>query len=616
MATLSYDQALELSRSGRLDLVSALTIAEQTRAAGSASGAARLYQTWLDGLPADSPYRALAHVAMFNLGVLLGTAGDHAGAERLYRQAIAHKADFAEAHINLGTQVEAQGRRAEAIAIWQQVLDRGLAAGPSQQALQVHLLNNLGRALEADKVYDRAEQVLERSLRLRPDQDDVLQHWVHLRQKQCTWPLLRPVPGVDPGRMMRATSPLAMLAAFDDPGLQLWRASAFVHQKMDLKRPPAVHHPDVTNRAATVAAGRRIRIGYLSSDFCQHAVSLLTVELLELHDRSRFEVFGFSWTRDDGSPLRARVKRAMDEYVPIGALTDDQAVEAIVARRIDVLVDLQGLTSGARPNILARRPAPVQVTYLGLPGTTGLPCIDYVIADRFVLPAELAPYFIEKPLYMPHCFQASDRQRTAAPLPSRAESGLPEDAVVFCSFNNNYKFTEQVFASWLRILRAVPGSVLWLLADNEWARASMLAAARAHGVAEARLIFAPRAHTALYLARYRLADLFLDAFPFNGGTTANDALWMGLPLLTCPGRTFASRMAGSLLHHLGLPELIAGDPADYERRAIALGHDRAGLTALRERLARAKVESPVFDMPRFTRDLESRLEALVLAPGS
>lgn len=604
-----------LAPANQLSLIDVLTTAEAAKAAGSPATAVSIYRQWLHQLPSDSPYLPMSHVAMFNLGVALGALADHAGAEQIYRQAIEHKPDFPEAHINLGTQVEAQGRRGEAIAIWQNVLEREYAADPSKRALLLHLLNNLGRALEIEKDYARAEAMLERSMRLSPAQPDVLQHWVHLRQKQCAWPWFKPVEGVTYASMARATSPLAMLAAFDDPAFQLYRASVFLQNKIDLSAavkassaPRAAEAASVSTSPTSTAG--KIRIGYLSSDFCQHAVSMLTIELFELHDSSRFEIFAFSWTRDDGSPMRHRILRAMTEYVPIAHLDDDQAVDAIRTRGIDILIDLQGLTSGARPGILARRAAPVQITYLGLPGTTGMPFIDYVIADPFVLPPEMTPFFPEKPLYMPHCFQSSDRQRTPCAIPTRAESGLPDNGTVFCSFNNNYKFTDVLFACWMRILAQVPHSVLWLLADNEWARANMLATARSHGIDETRLVFAPRAHTALYFARYQVADLFLDTMPFNGGTTANDALWMGLPLLTCPGRTFASRMAGSLLNALGMPELIADDLKAYEALAIAIGRDTDRQRALKAKLAVARVESPVFQMDQFVRDLEQRLEAL------
>jgi predicted O-linked N-acetylglucosamine transferase (SPINDLY family) len=296
----------------------------------------------------------------------------------------------------------------------------------------------------------------------------------------------------------------------------------------------------------------------------------------------------------------------MDYFIPVGGMDDASAAQLIREQEIDIVVDLQGLTSGARPNILAYRPAPLQLTYLGFPGPTGLPCVDYVIADAYLIPQDEKPFYSEKPLYLP-VFQCSDRKRPVAALPTRTECGLPEDRFVFCCFNNNYKFNEEMFSSWMRIIAAVPDSVFWLLADNQWSQANLLACAERHGVSAERLIFAPRVAPELYLARYTVADLFLDAYPFNGGTTANDALWMGLPVLTRSGRTFASRMAGSLLTALDLPELITTCLLDYEQRAIELAYDRQQLAALRQRLQQGRETSLLFDMPRFVRSFEDAI---------
>jgi len=433
----------------------------------------------------------------------------------------------------------------------------------------------------------------------------VLQHYVHIRQKQCEWPVYQAVGEVTPNQMMVGTSPLATLGLSDDPAVQLMAAQRFVHTRVP--KPPAV----------PVHAGRpprtgRIKIGYLSGDLCMHAVGLLTAELLELHDRSRFEVHGFCWSREDGTPLRARLRRAMDVFVPLAGVDDATAAQLIAQHGIDVLVDLQGITNGARPAILGHRPAPVQVSYLGLPATSGLPGVDWILADRFVMPPELLPYMTEKPLYVPHCYQVSDRQRESGAVPTRAQYGLPEDAFVFCSFNNNHKFTEPVFASWMRMLQQVPRSVLWLLADNEWSQENMLRQADAFGIARERLIFAPRVMPADYLARFPLADLFLDTFPYNAGTTASDALWMGLPILTCAGRTYIARMAGSLLTAVGLPDLITGSIDDYERLGVQLGNNPARIASYKRYLAEHGRQSKLFDVPGLVRDIETEFERLAL----
>jgi predicted O-linked N-acetylglucosamine transferase (SPINDLY family)/glycosyltransferase involved in cell wall biosynthesis len=444
--------------------------------------------------------------------------------------------------------------------------------------------------------------MLEKSFSLDPSQKDVLLHLVHLTQKMCRWPIYSPPKGVTKKDMIKGTSPLAMLAAFDDPALQLLAAQQFIEHKYKTDSKPLA--------PVEGYAHKRVRIGYLSSDLCMHAVSLLTVELFELHNRETFEVYGFCWSKEDGTPHRKRVIDAMDHFIRIGDISDLEAAECIRANEIDILVDLQGLTSGARPLILAHRPAPVQITYLGFPGTTGLPWIDYVIADRYLIPEEVVPFYTEKPLYLPNCFQVSDSRREVAPMPIRAAYNLPDNAFVFCSFNNNYKYTPEMFAVWMRILKRVPKSLLWLLADNEWAKENLLTAAKKHGISKERLIFAPREAPPLYLARYQIADLFLDTYPFNGGTTANDALFMGLPLLTLSGSCFAARMAGSLLTNLGVPELIATGLKEYEEKAVRFAKNRTELNELKKRLDENRVSGPVFDLPRLVRDLEGELRRL------
>jgi len=293
---------------------------------------------------------------------------------------------------------------------------------------------------------------------------------------------------------------------------------------------------------------------------------------------------------------------------------DDYTAARLIAQTgIDVLVDLQGLTNGARPGILGYRAAPVQVSYLGLPGTGALPGVEWMLADRFVMPPELLPFCTEKPLYLDGCYQVSDRQREVATQPQRATYGLPEAAFVFCSFNNNHKFTEEMFSSWMRIVRGVPGSVLWLLADNDTARRNMLAAADAAGVARERLVFAPRVAPAEYLARFQLADLVLDTFPFNAGTTASDALWMATPILTRAGRTYISRMAGSLLTAAGLPDLITHSLGHYERLAITLGNTPARVASYKRYLQDNVRQSALFDVPLTVRNIEREFERLALA---
>jgi predicted O-linked N-acetylglucosamine transferase (SPINDLY family) len=411
------------------------------------------------------------------------------------------------------------------------------------------------------------------------------------------------VVGVSKESIREATSALAMLSVSDDPRDQLHAAELFVKTKL------SKNLPQLTNGSRY--GHSKLRIAYCSSDFCLHPVSLLTVQLFELHDRDAFEVYGFCWSPEDGSATRQRVKTAMDHFFTIHQLSDESAAQLIRSHEIDILVDLQGQTSGARANILGYRPAPIQITYLGLPATTGLPTIDYVIADEFLIPRSETQFYSEKPLYMPNVYQVSDRKRVSGPRPTRASCGLPDLGFVFCSFNNSYKYTPEVFTVWLSLLQQVPGSVLWLLADNPAAEKNLRQVAESQGFAPNRLVFATRVSPENYLARYLIADLFLDTFPFNAGTTANDCLWMGCPLVTYTGRSFGARMAGALLTAAGLPELITYNLTDYAALALALARDPARCAALRKRLATVRDSGALFDTPQFVRDLEQRLQTLV-----
>lgn len=597
--TTDVDNALAQARSGRMPLGELLQQAERLSAGGHAEASAALYEQWIDST--ESPHR---HVACFNWGTVLGALRKPVQAEAAYRQALTLMPAFGQARVNLAHQLEQQGRHDEALAEWKTVYEAG-AAGTDALALQLHAINNSARLLETLRRFDEAEALMRRSLALQPEQPDVLQHYVHVRQKQCAWPVYDTPGEVTANQLLTATSPLAMLSASDDPALQLMSAQRFVMHKVP-KAPAEPLHRQGPRREG------KVRIGYLSGDLHMHAVGLLTAELFGLHDRSRFEVTGFCWSTEDGSALRQRIVAGLDHLVPLAGVDDSTAARLIAQRGIDVLVDLQGLTSGARPGILVQRPAPVQVSWLGLPGTSAIPGVDHIVADRYVMPPELLPYCTERPVYLPHCYQVSDRQREVGPKPSRADYQLPQDAFVYCSFNNNFKFSPELFRAWMRTLQAVPNSVLWLLADNAWAQEHMLREADAHGVARERLVFAPRVAPPQYLARFQLADLFLDTFPYNAGTTANDVLWMGTPLLTLSGRSYISRMAGSLLTAVGLPDLITTTLADYEQRAVQLGREPARIASYKRYLAEHGRGSALFDTPRFTRELEDAFERLAL----
>ncbi|HKU45624.1 MAG TPA: hypothetical protein VJQ58_01995, partial [Burkholderiales bacterium] len=349
----------------------------------------------------------------------------------------------------------------------------------------------------------------------------------------------------------------------------------------------------------------KLRVAYVSADYHEHATAVLTAGLFEQHDRAQLEVIGVSCGPDDGSAMRKRLVQAFDRFADVQKTSDAEAVRILRELNVDIAVDLKGHTRGARLKVFAQRPAPLQVSYLGYPGTLGAPFIDYVIADRVVIPEGEERFYSEAVVALPGSYQVNDAKRPIAErTPSRAAMGLPEDAFVFCCFNNNFKITAEVFDAWMRLLKNVPGSVLWLLEDNRESRRNLEQAAAARGVEPARLVFAARMSHWDHLARHRLADLFLDTLPYNAHTTASDALWAGLPLVTCAGTTFAGRVGASLLQAVGLPELVTRNLVEYEALALRLTN-RTELNAVRGKLARNRLTEPLFDTARFTRNLES-----------
>jgi protein O-GlcNAc transferase len=353
----------------------------------------------------------------------------------------------------------------------------------------------------------------------------------------------------------------------------------------------------------------RIRLAYLSADFHQHPTARLMAELFERHDRGRFEVTAIAFGPDDGGPLRARLKKAFDRFEDVRGKSDAEVARMLRALEIDIAVDLNGHTAEGRPGIFAWRPAPVQVNYLVYPGTTGADFMDVILADRIALPADQQPYMREKIVHLPDSYQANDTTRVVPPPPSRAEAGLPDSGFVFCCFNNSWKITAPMFDIWMRLLSQTGGSVLWLLdgphADN------LRKEAKARGVDPARLVFAPKLAAEQHLARHQLADLFLDTLPYNAHTTCSDALWAGLPVVTCYGKAFPGRVAASLLKAIDLPELVTATPQLYEALALELAQNPALLQATKEKLARNRTTTALFDSERFRKNIEAAYEAML-----
>ncbi|RFP08066.1 MULTISPECIES: glycosyltransferase [unclassified Duganella] len=590
-ATLAFAQA----GLGVLPITELIGIAGLLAAQGRPEQAIALYQLWIKHC--DTP---LLHAAWYNLAVLQMQGGEQRAAERSYRRALEIQPHFTEAYLGLGALMERRRSPDEALDTWHEALDLLDPAAANAGPLQIQLFNNIGRVADGQRRYPEAEEALTRSLQLDPRQPLVVAHWIRLRQRQCAWPVLAALPGLDEEQLLAAASAPTTLAASDDPAQQLAAA----------RRHVAAHAPRGA-AALSDQAGythRKLRIGYLAPDAC-----LQTAELYALHDRKLVEVYGFCWNEEDHAPARLRMVQGMDHHLRIDGVGDLQAAQLIRAHEIDILVDLCGLAVGGRPGILTHRPAPVQIAWLGYPGTTALDCIDYVLADAWVLPPALAPYFTEQPLYLPDTLHISDRQRpkqaamrAKARARTRAASGLPADAFVFCCFADSHHLAPQQFAAWMRILQRVPDSVLWLATDSEQARDNLRVAALHHGVSSERLCFVaqPPAHD---MACHQAADLFLDTLPFNAGDAASDALWAGLPVLTCSGRSYAGRTGGSLLHAAGLPELVTEDLRDYEDTAVRLAQAQAELAALRRRLADSRRRgggNALFDTPRFVRNLE------------
>lgn len=588
--------ALQPTPEERTQIVDVMAQADQFTKLGQAELAIKAYQDFL-----SIPGVEHGYIAMFNLAVLLNQAQRVEEAVNLLKASIQIKSDFFMAYLSWGTIIEQLGKSDEAIGIWSLCLDNPLIDHPINTDTKIKILNNIGRVQENLRRYNESEATLFKSLVADPNQGPVLHHWIHLRQKQCEWPVIYGTQHTEE-EVLNSASPLSMLGLSADPKEQLDCARKFVKEKVgQFERMVPFKHR---------YGHQKLKIGYLSSNLSMHAVSLLTVELFETHNRDNVEIHAFCWSPEDGTPFRERVRSAFDHFHTVAGLSDEAAAELIKSLEIDVVVDLQGLTSGARPDLIARGAAPVQVAYLGYPGSSAMPYVDYVVADHFIMPLELLPHFTEKPLYMPTVFQVSDSKRPIATTPSREVFGLPEDKLIFCAFNNNYKFTPEVFESWMRILRACPDSVLWLLEDNVWSKTNLTNAAMAHGIHPDRLRFAGRINPSDYLARFRAADLFLDTTPYNAGTTANDALWAGLPILTLSGQTYVSRMAGSLLNSIGLNGLITFTHDEYERRAIELYNKPQLLAQYKNQLAAAKSNKKLFNTEVFCREFETALKSL------
>lgn len=493
---------------------------------------------------------------------------------------------LADAHFQCGELPEAESAARRAIEV-----DRDVAGPYSALAMTQIVRGELDRAIETLQAgFDRTGS------------GGLLGMLAHHLRRVCDWEAHRSVWAELKRRLAQEAalgSPFWLLIEDTTPDEQL----DYTRRWAEARFGTGTGGRAVSAVPSGAPRGNRLRIGYLSSEYHEHAIAYLFAGVLEHHDRSRFEIFAYSYGPDDTSPMRARLRTGAEHFIEIAWDPDDVAVGRIRNDALDILVDLKGYTMGARTSILARRPCPVQVNWLGYPGTMGAPFIDYLITDRFLVPAEAQRAYSERVVYLDHCWQSNDRRRPLAEPLTRSEYGLPDSAFVFCCFAQSAKISPEIFTRWMKLLHDVPRSVLWLAEDNRWASARLKHIAQTEGIALERIIIAPRVPFPQHLARYRAADLALDTFPYTSHSTASDALWAGCPVIGLCGDTFASRVSGSVLTHAGLKELITYSMNDYDELVRRLVTDPALFVQVRSKVAAAR-GSPLFDVESLTRDLE------------
>lgn len=535
--------------------------------------------------------------ALYNLAKAQQDLGALEDAAKSYERVLRLKPDLAWAHYNLGNIARARKDHHVAVEHYRSALEiePGLA--------WAHY--NLSLALTDLREYTDALQSCDHALKLMRGGDQLLAHKLNLHARLCDWAPIRENAHKMPalGISGEAVTPFAMLAMDDDPARQLQRARKYSNERYpgEPLAPPA----------RPKARPDRLKIGYFSADFHNHPSMHLLARVYELHDKDRFEVYAYSSGRDSDDEYRQRLLKSVDKFKDIKALSDKEAAGLVRQDRLDIAIDLSGFTKGSRHGLFKRRPAPLSVNYLGFPGTLGAKCFDYIIGDQRVIPEEARQYFDEKVIYLPHCYMPSDDTKPISEKEvSRTDEGLPEEGFVFCCFNNSYKLQSREFDIWMRLLQRIEGSVLWLQDFGETPVQNLRAEAVKRGINLDRLIFARRLPLDEHLARLKLADLFLDTFNYNAHTTASDACWAGLPVLTLAGKSFAARVASSILHTLDLPELITETEEAYEEKAQTLATRPFELQRYRARLASCRLSSPFFSSEIYTRHLEDAYDTI------
>lgn len=590
-ATDLYNDAVRRAVSRQLPVADLFGAAATLSNAGQNQVAVDLYRIWV----AYNGDDGLLYAVYFNYGVALMAVRDHVGAINVLRECIRIKSDFAQAYINLGRALEDSGQTGQAVGQWLALVNNLSAVNGESVSHKLTALQQIGRVLEAANSDSAAEDALKQSLDINVNQTEVMQHWISLRQRQCKWPAVEPWERAARKDMHNGISSLSLACLADEPMFQL--AKAYTYAKKTFGMPKTVARPQ---------AGRRdkLRIGYVSSDLREHAVGFAMTDVMELHDKEKFEVFAYYCGISRTDATQQRIMNAVDHWTDINGMTDDQAAEKIAADGVDIIVDLNGYTKDARTKVFARRPAPIAVNWFGFPGTMATPYHHYIVADETIIPESHEIYYSEKVLRLP-CYQPNDRKRTISERrPTRMQVGLPEDAFVYCSFNGTQKTTPRVFQRWMAVLKQVPNSVLWLLTGTAEANDRLRRAAAEQGVAPDRIVFADKMANPDHLARYPLADLFLDSMPYGAHTTAADSLWMNVPIVTWAGRSFASRVCASLVRAAGAPELACASPDEYIALAVELARNPEQLAGIKAKLAAGRDTCTLFDTPAVVRGLE------------
>jgi predicted O-linked N-acetylglucosamine transferase (SPINDLY family) len=531
--------------------------------------------------------------AWSNLGIALKELKRYDEAIAHYDKALSLKPDYAEAWSNKGNVLNELKRYDEAIAHY----DKALSLKPDY----AEAWSNKGYTLHELKRFNEAITHYDKALSLKPDIDWMSGDLLHTKMKICSWSgLAESLEEISKkvAANEKVVDPLALLALSDDALLHKKCSEIYIQSRYPFN--PSLE--PIPKRPQS----QKIRVGYFSADFHNHATGYLMAELFELHNKGHFELIGFSFGPIANDEMRQRLEKSFDQFIEIGRKSDVEVARLSRDLNIDIAVDLKGFTRDARTGIFAHRAAPIQVNYLGYPGTMGADYIDYIIADKILISPKLQSCYSEKVIYLPNSYQVNDSKRLISDRKfTRQELGLPLNGFIFCCFNNNYKILPATFEGWMRILKAVEGSILWLFQDNSWAAENLKKEAEKQGITPNRLVFAECLPLPEHLARHHQADLFLDTFPYNAHTTTSDALWTGLPVLTLMGCSFASRVAASLLNAVGLPELITSTQEEYEALAIDLALSPNKLADIKLKLAKNRLTAPLFDTPLFTKNLES-----------